>query len=471
MNKVNTIIIIFISSLCSFSKVTGQLNLKNISKTLNKNKIAYNISIINTSAKESDSIDKENINSINNIYFQHEKLFIGIKGTGKLYELNSNQIPVRIDNTKFGGDRFGSSDFIYNDTIYSIGGYGFWNITGTIRYYNKATSEWGIFRSNYPLAFANGINANSYFDPKKGELHLIYNDYTPEYIDIPRKGETKCFYQCLNLKTKKWLEKPLIINEKLSKICSDLNFIQSTPTGVLVSSKLSSSILLIDFNKKLLYTLKDSKFTEFVQKKNKIKNGLIYSTDSSLILYDNLSDSLECVSFKKNDVTLTNINLFDRSTLQDIKWSEFLIPILILIIIVLIILFISIYKKYKKTKILIRTDQVYTLDEKKKTINDFIKNLSEIEIQILEVLVRNNWNFMSTSAAEINKKLGTEKKDTKIQNNIRGEVLSNINNKFSVYSSIKEDLINRKKMDFDKRHVEYYVNENLIKKFPKKIFD
>ena len=259
--------------------------------------------------------------------------------------------------------------------------------------------------------------------------------------------------------------------DEIKIVSHDTNFIQSTPTGVLVSSKLSSSILLIDFNKELIYGLKDSKFTEYVQKKSKIKNGLIYSTDSSLILYDNLNDSLESLSFSKNDLKLININLFDKNTLQDINWMEFAIPTLILIIIVLIILFITINQKYNKTKILIRTDQVYTLDEKKKTINDFIKNLSEIEIQILEVLVRNNWNFMNTSAAEINKKLGTGKKDTKIQNNIRGEILSSINNKFSVYSSIKEDLINRKKMDFDKRHVEYYVNENLIKKFPKKIFD
>ena len=40
MNKINTIIIIFVSSLCSFSKVAGQLNLNNINKTLNK-KIIY----------------------------------------------------------------------------------------------------------------------------------------------------------------------------------------------------------------------------------------------------------------------------------------------------------------------------------------------------------------------------------------------------------------------------------------------
>jgi len=459
------------STFCSFSKVAGQLKLGDIYKTLNQNKVAYNISIINTSTKELDSIDEENISSINNMYYAHDKLSIGIKGTGKLYELSSTQKPVRIDNTKYGGDRFGSSDFIYNDTIYSIGGYGFWNITGSIRYFNKATSEWGIFRSNYPLAFANGINANSYFDPINGELHLIYNDYTPEYIDSPKKGLSKCFYQCLNLKTKKWLEKPLLINETIAKTFSDLNFIQSTPTGLLVSSKSYSPILLIDFNKELLYALKDSKFTEYVQKRNKIKNGLIYSTDSSLMLYDQLRDSLESLSFSKNDLKLINIKLFDKSTLQDINWMEFAIPILIIVIIVLVIIFITIYKKYKKTKILIRTDQVYTLDEKKKTINDFIKNLSELEIQVLQILVRNNWNFISTSAAEINKKLGTEKKDTKIQNNIRGEILSNINNKFSVYSSIKEDLINRKKMDFDKRHVEYYINENLIKKFPKKIFD
>jgi predicted CopG family antitoxin len=134
-------------------------------------------------------------------------------------------------------------------------------------------------------------------------------------------------------------------------------------------------------------------------------------------------------------------------------------------------LFVFYFNKYKKSKKIKHNDFVSINESEKKTISDFIQNLTEIERQLLELLIRNNWNNMNTSVNQINKILGTEKKDVKIQNNIRGEIINQINNKFLIYSSINDQLIDRQRVEFDKRYVEYFINEKLILKFPKKVFD
>ena len=46
-----------------------------------------------------------------------------------------------------------------------------------------------------------------------------------------------------------------------------------------------------------------------------------------------------------------------------------------------------------------------------------------------------------------------------------------LNNKFKAYTLLNDNIVDRKKSEFDKRHIEYFISENLINKFPKKLFD
>jgi hypothetical protein len=93
-----------------------------------------------------------------------------------------------------------------------------------------------------------------------------------------------------------------------------------------------------------------------------------------------------------------------------------------------------------------------------------------IEREVLEMIVKNKWNGQTTSVNQINRILGTEKKNDKIQNNIRGELILELNNKFKIYSLLNDDLIERKKSSFDKRHIEYDISDKMIHKIPKKLF-
>jgi predicted CopG family antitoxin len=407
----------------------------------------------------------------NNINFNGKTLLVGVNGTGRLYQIDSNLTVTRLDKTEYGGSNFGSSDFLLHDTLFSIGGYGFWNTNGALRYFNQNTYEWDIIKTNVNIPFANGINARSYFDPVNEKIHLIYNQYYPEYISRKIDGNAVCFYQCLDLKTKKWLQEPFIIHSKLTDNYSGLTFIQTLPDGIILNSKNYSSTLFINFRKNKVYKLNDSKYTEFIQLKNRIKNAVLLTTDSSMYLYDIANDTLNEYAIDSSELTVMPFPLYVTNTNFKTNWMDLLYILLIILSVGFGILFVIYFNKYKKSKKNKQNDFVSINESEKKTISDFIQNLTEIERQLLELLVRNNWNNMNTSVNQINKILGTEKKDVKIQNNIRGEIINQINNKFLIYSSINDQLIDRQRVEFDKRYVEYFINEKLILKFPKKVFD
>lgn len=457
--------------LCTLSGY-GQSDLSILFKQLNQLNQSTQVQLIHAGVTlEPQSTELNKVNSSNNVFFKGGSLWVGINGTGKVYQLDSNMNITRLDKTEYGGSSFGSADFILNDTLFSIGGYGFWNTNGAIRYFNQITKEWDIIKSNISIPFANGINAKSYFDPVKQKFHLVYSKYNPEYVASNLEKNTYCYYQCLDLKTKKWLEEPLVIHSKLTNAFSDLTFIQTLPNGVIVNSNYYSSTLFFKFRDNKVYTLRDSKYTELIQLKNKVKNLALLSTDSAFYLYDLANDSLNQFSITQSDLTELPFPLYISNQNYQFKWMDILFITLVILSVLFGILFYTYYRKYKKSKQLERNDKVYTIESDKKTINDFIQNLTEIERQLLELLVKNNWNNINTSVNQINKILGTEKKDVKVQNNIRGEMINQINDKFSMYSSIIDKLIERQRVEFDKRYVEYFINEKLLLKFPKKLFD
>ncbi len=161
----------------------GQSDLSKLFKQLNQLNQSTQVQFIHTGVTlEPQSTELNKVNSSNNVFFKGGGLWVGINGTGKVYQLDSNMNITRLDKTEYGGSSFGSADFILNDTLFSIGGYGFWNTNGAIRYFNQITKEWDIIKSNISIPFANGINAKSYFDPVKQKFHLVYSEYNPEYV-------------------------------------------------------------------------------------------------------------------------------------------------------------------------------------------------------------------------------------------------------------------------------------------------
>ena len=86
------------------------------------------------------------------------------------------------------------------------------------------------------------------------------------------------------------------------------------------------------------------------------------------------------------------------------------------------------------------------------------------------LLFKNNLEKQNTTVTHINRVLGTEKKPFKIQNNIRGEAISTINDKFMAFALVNNNLIERQRSEHDKRHMEYFINDKYIGKLSLKLF-
>jgi len=85
------------------------------------------------------------------LLFYKGAILLAIDGTGRLYEVNSKHSDItfkRIDQTAFTGYNFGAAVFSLKDSIFSLGGYGFWNFNGQLRHFNPASGSWYILPLN-----------------------------------------------------------------------------------------------------------------------------------------------------------------------------------------------------------------------------------------------------------------------------------------------------------------------------------
>lgn len=82
-------------------------------------------------------------------------LFIKIEGTGRLYKVtqrkNDSLFFKRIDSTFYFGYNNNAYAFKYNDTIMSLGGFGYWRFNGQLRYYSFKNREWDILPLNQEI--------------------------------------------------------------------------------------------------------------------------------------------------------------------------------------------------------------------------------------------------------------------------------------------------------------------------------
>ena len=92
-------------------------------------------------------------------------LFIRLDGTGRVYKVKNKigdtLLVNRIDSTHFFGYNGAAYEFIYRDTIMSLGGFGFWKKNGQLRYYSHQNHEWDIIPLNLEIPVA---KESTYFD-------------------------------------------------------------------------------------------------------------------------------------------------------------------------------------------------------------------------------------------------------------------------------------------------------------------
>ena len=93
-----------------------------------------------------------------------------------------------------------------------------------------------------------------------------------------------------------------------------------------------------------------------------------------------------------------------------------------------------------------------------------------LEHKVTDLIDKNDKSFKLFTVGNTAQLEKIEKKEFKIQNNIRSEVIMNINKKFKLFSNINDDLIERERAELDKRFMEYNINKLYLKKISSKMF-
>jgi len=84
-------------------------------------------------------------NAIIKTFFLDNTYILTVAGTGQVYQLNLLKKELkRIDKTFYRGYNFGAIQFIRNDTLFSLGGNGFWHANNIETYFSFRSKEWEL---------------------------------------------------------------------------------------------------------------------------------------------------------------------------------------------------------------------------------------------------------------------------------------------------------------------------------------
>lgn len=76
----------------------------------------------------------------------HNDTFFKRNGSGEVYKMYNRSLK-RIDQSTIQDFLIGSDVFVFNDTLFSYGGYGYWSVFNKLIYYDNTTSQWELYKN------------------------------------------------------------------------------------------------------------------------------------------------------------------------------------------------------------------------------------------------------------------------------------------------------------------------------------
>lgn len=376
------------------------------------------------------------ITSLNCNYFDIKEFklknrpVISITGTSLVYQFIQKGDTFeleRLDQSYFKGYNFFAYQFVRKDTLFSIGGYGFWHYNNVLTYFDEKNKGWEIYKYNNEGPNEVDYEICGYDTNSDGIWTLNFNK--PEIV-IKGNSEQQLYF--FDFKTKKWKQKGSINKELF------INYDGSSEKAKWIQNKflfnLREGCFIVDPNTNLVL-LNDVTKGRFWGN----GNDIIEQGDSTFIY-----ESLELNHFEKyqklklpTNKIFSYFNPINDSFIKSSLFQSKLNWVIALIASIFILLFIKI---------------IYYLNNK-------ISIFNETEITFLKILLSKDEGI---STEELNQYLDIAKKNVDIQKNQRNQFIKNINSKFQIKYNTIENIVERKSSDNDKRFVLYVLNEKYV---------
>lgn len=352
---------------------------------------------------------------------------ISIKGTSLVYELVQQKDKFRLnrlDQSNFKGYNFFAYQFVRKDTLFSIGGYGFWTYNNVLTFFDEKNKGWEIYKYNNDAPNAVMYDICGY--DTSNDVIWTLNFLEPKQLN---DGKVEQYLFLFDFKSKLWRKKGIINKSIFTQYNVSLNRAQWTQKGFLFNVNEGSFLIHPNSNSVLVYD------------QNKGRNFL----SPSELIEDN--DSI----YVYHPLELNPFEKFQSHRFGKVQFIDFFKPIdekfykvemhaakFYWFIILIIVLIIFIGLKFKKDK------------------NKSSSIFSHQELDFLKMLLQRETGL---STDELNAFLDIDKKNVDIQKNQRNNFIKNINSKYQIKFNLSDSLVERKSSSVDKRFIIYVINE------------
>ncbi len=393
------------------------------------------------------------------------KTYLQLLGSGRLYQIQkqgkSQYEFIRLDSTFYFGSNFGSINFFYKDTLFKLGGGGFWKITDYFTFFSTKTNEWELISSKKGIpVYQSPENGVVFFiDQLNGKFYL---SNSINQLDFPASLNTSYSdtSRVFDFKDKTWKNLGKINPALKEKLQNSIGL--KTTFGPYLVFHSDLEMRWLNFSTNQFGVLTKDKQAEFREKWLKLYKGLpehlfqfTMGNQFYLIRIENNGAlQYESVELNSKDFIDPNAqpiysNSFIGSLLRNIEPGR---PIIGNVFIVLMVLLIfSLYnKKIKKKNTPIEIQSIL--------YKNFYSALTSIEKDLILSIYELQIKQEQISIKAINKIIGVQQKDTITQNKSRSDYFLRINQKFKLATRANELLIVKQREETDKRIYNYNIN-------------
>jgi hypothetical protein len=375
--------------------------------------------------------------------------YVIINQTGFVYKLNNYDSTTcefkRIDHTVNLNYNIDAKNFVYQNQLYSYGGYGFWKSNGHLRKFNFEDSEWDIIPLNDEIMLSSYV----WYSEPEGRIYVPFQQIVNAGIKGSDNVKGVRLYDSyyLDLNQKKWVKLGQLENDlqKLFQDNSNVGFL-NLKMGLL--HLIHDEAYLFDFVHNKVYKSKNADLNQFLIRRAEFTNMFVH--DNYIYSYSVGSKNFNKYPFKLSDFELLRTNIWGN------EHQLYLTILIIIICIIVALAIIWLFNRSVKRKL--EVAQLTIL--KTKSIN---QAFTSIEVSLIEILLKASLKNETVEIYQINHVLGIKDKNLGLQKKVRSDVINAINDKYEFITQSKEVLIGSRRKEYDKRFFEYFITSTEVK--------
>ena len=388
-------------------------------------------------------------------------LYLTINGTGRVYRagrVEDKELEfIRVDSTYLSGYNNFSFEFSHRDTLFSLGGYGFWRLNGHLRYFDEGR-EWSIV----PLDRENPFHSRmAYYDSANSTVFFIRSPYLEEYSGI-RHDE--------------YVATRLDLPNRRSRVMGTLlpsagiqpgRFLFGSPSlgGFVIDD--FRSIRLLDMTSNRVWKLRNKALADWIFGNSKNSATILFESYGTLYQYDRSTDRLDSYPLSKADFEPTSERIYDPLDGTGSKKGLVRTGIGVLVLATVATAAWLYIRKRKSPQSRTKPPPVPTDgdDNPGKHAKESRGGFDPVEVQLIELVARLNLEGKPCTVDHLNHVLGVARKSVEIQKKTRRDTLININRTFRESTGLDMDLLSSRRSEEDKRFYLYYIPQEAMEAY------